>query len=926
MRHPQTSCPKTNTLHWLCAHLALLLALTVCARQAGAQAVDLAPLRNGNSIVNHMQVLKEQPGPALQIDDLAALEDWVPATPDSLPSILRRSTLWLTALVGNDSATPITRWLAVGYWRLNDVQLFLVDPHTNAVLSHMRGGLAHPRSELDLPLPTMKPVFPVELEPGQQLRLVLRVHSNGWRTIDVDAWAPFSYITALNLAQAAHSAIGGVGLAVVLILLLARRSLYWLLAAWLALTLAFATVNLGYGVPWLSQLLPAGKLSALVAALAVWSGVPMVLATGMILGAHRKVFWRRALAGVVIVGALGSVSLFFVSGQWLRPLVATLMIALLVVWPPLALFARHKKQHIGVLLPTLLTLSWMLLAVRLLSYMTAVLVEYERVLYAASLYGQIAILLLIIGKAALLQRSREMRIERWLKESRLNRRKKLARMVHQRTDQLEQSVLAAQEANRAKTEFLGHASHDLRSPLATIVGYTQMLQAKASSKDVSTELAVIRRTADHMLNVIDDLVDYARNAGKDRIDPQPVYTAWLIDAIAPQAQALACANRNHFSLTLRTAMPPVIVADSGRLRRILINLLDNAAKFTHHGQITLSVECAPATDPGHVRMQFTVSDTGCGIQPEDQERVLEPFFRARSSHGTPGVGLGMRIVSIWVQRMGGRLHIKSEPGQGTDVTVDLSFPVSDESQIRSPEPLWPLPQVNGQGRQIWIVEDVPEVRNYLADMLKRHGFAVAESPDGAAFIQAMRAPGTVPPSAVLTDYFMPGANGDAVLNAVREQWPGVPVLLLSADITTLPDSSPTCIELFDACLPKPVDSTDLCNELTRLLGLSPLASTSSIDKPPVAANHNNRDGYEAPAAHGPDALATVMAHRATPPENQLAELAHLVDMGALTDIEEWANTLIAEAPEHTPFAHEVNRLAETLNLQALHTLIASNRG
>src|SRR5690554_717112 len=130
-----------------------------------------------------MHVLKEQPSTALNLADVLNADNWQPATPGNVSSVLRASTIWLTEAVTNNSPEPITRWVRVGYWRLADVQLFWLDPLTGQLRSHMRGGLKQPASSRPLALPTMESVFPIELEPGQQAQIILRIQSSGWRTI-----------------------------------------------------------------------------------------------------------------------------------------------------------------------------------------------------------------------------------------------------------------------------------------------------------------------------------------------------------------------------------------------------------------------------------------------------------------------------------------------------------------------------------------------------------------------------------------------------------------------------------------------------------------------------------------------------------------------------------------------------------------------
>ncbi|KAA0890949.1 ATP-binding protein [Pusillimonas sp. ANT_WB101] len=918
--------------YWLFAGFLLALVLIGAFNPARAQAIDLAPFDAGQPLIGGMQILKEQPGRALSVADLANAHGWQPASPGNVSSVLRASTTWLTETVSNNSPEPITRWISVGYWRLADVQMFLLDPLTGQVQSHMHAGLKQPGSARPLTLPTMESVFPIELEPGQQVQMVLRVQSGGWRTIAVESWSPSSYLSALQQTRMLHSVIAGIALASIFLLLLSRQRLYVLLATWLAIAIASVTLNLGYGIPVLSAWLPGKSLSALVATLAFWNSLFLVLISAVILGLDKRDFWRRVLAGILVISVTCSALFFFIDTLWVRRILTIALLALLAVLPIMLWSARHRIPHSSSrLMVVLLGLAWASQAIRVVAFATNWLVDYEKPIYLANVYSQVAILLLIIGHVAQRQRERERQMEHRAKSLERDQRVQLETLVRQRTTELEHSMLAAQEATKAKTEFLRHVGHDLRSPMATIMGYTEMLQARIVTGSEASRLAVIHRTTDHMLNVIDDLIDYTHDAGKDRIDPQPVYTGWLIDLIAQQARALAETNANQFVLKVENALPAVIIVDGKRLRRILLSLLDNSAKFTHDGQIVLHIRCQLGANPDQVSMHFMVGDTGCGIDSDEQAKLFLPFFRGRSSQGSPGLGLGLRLASTWVQHMGGTLHVNSQPNHGTEVTIELSFPIGQERDVQPSETLGlPPVDIKGNGRRLWLVEDIPEVREFLADWLNRHGFVVLQSPDGAAFIKTMQTTAEAPPSAVLTDYSMPGAGGDAVLAAVRLHWPDVPVLLLSAHITARSSSDQALTPGFDAFLPKPIDFSILAGELSRLLDpdntlLKP--SSKDVLLTDESTNHESTPSHVTPQSpHSQHTRATAGAqHDAAPPQARLAELSRLVEEGALTDIEDWAQTLRTDLPEHAQFALEVERLVEDLDLHALNKLIAQSQ-
>lgn len=452
--------------------------------------------------------------------------------------------------------------------------------------------------------------------------------------------------------------------------------------------------------------------------------------------------------------------------------------------------------------------------------------------------------------------------------------------------QLHEAVLRANAADRTKTDFLARVGHDLRAPLTAIIGYAQLLQE--SDAPAARHAQVIERSGKHMLTLINDLVEYASGSLRDELAPLPHRLAGFIDGIAREAEMLARRNGNRFRLRLGADLPPVVFIDARRLRQIIGNLLDNAAKFTHRGSLALIVNHRPGSAPdGHTTLEIEVRDNGCGISAEDQPRLFEPFFRCDDSRRIEGTGLGLPIVDLWVKRMGGQLRLDSRPNAGTRVRVGIPVRVGSERDISAaePGPDAPAPRF-GDGRRLWVIEDMAATRSFLIAALEEAGFVVDSAADGQIFLERLRAGDTARPSLVLTDLNMPGADGHAVLAAVRERWPGVPVVLLTGQ--SLSGAS----RGFDARLPKPIDVARLRATLAGLLPPTPPKSPKPARRAPV-----RRPGAEA-----------------------LARMRALVALGALTDLVEWAEALAAEAPGHADFAREVLATAERWDLEALQAL------
>jgi signal transduction histidine kinase/CheY-like chemotaxis protein len=502
------------------------------------------------------------------------------------------------------------------------------------------------------------------------------------------------------------------------------------------------------------------------------------------------------------------------------------------------------------------------------------------------------------------QRSRAMytahiQAQQALLEARNQEQLKLEQAVIERTHALQTALIAADEANHAKTDFLARISHDLRTPLTSIIGFAELVQA--AGHDNAERGRIIRRSARHMLAMVNDLIDYASGGEPDALQSAPVYLHALLDSIAQEGAELARRRGNRFTFSIERPLPPVLQLDAKGLRRVLGNLLDNAAKYTTDGTVELLVDCrrdAQPVQPGApVDLTFVVRDTGLGIAPEDQQRIFEPFRRLDTAHTQPGIGLGLAIVSQWIARMGGSLDIDSERGAGTTIRVKLpaltaaeewmsDHHVSDIAEVE--------PTIDGSGLRIWIAEDTADIRRLLADELSSLGFVVETAPDGAAIIERMVQAQGAAPDLLLTDYLMPGADGLAVLRAAREHLPGVPVVVLSAIPQATQDHEGNAPSGFDAILLKPVNFMELQNTLARLLKLDRIPSSAA-------------DAQAAPPLVSPPPQALAVAHM-------------LIDLGAISDLIDWADAVASQYPGCEAFARKARQLATLGDLAELERL------
>jgi len=228
-------------------------------------------------------------------------------------------------------------------------------------------------------------------------------------------------------------------------------------------------------------------------------------------------------------------------------------------------------------------------------------------------------------------------------------------------------------------ETLGYLAHDLRAPLATIMGYVRLMRGN-NSQARPDYLDAIERAVDYQLLLIDDVLDYTKaELAPLYLQPRDTALPALLDTIAAYARALVHSGRHQFTFEAPERLPARVEVDGKRLQQVLLNLLSNAVKYTPKGRVCLLVQAEKMRDMPRWRVRFGVKDDGIGIEPDDQDRIFDAFTQLEQTHG--GTGLGLLISERIVESMGGTLAVVSAPGKGSEFSFEIELPETDGTLV-----------------------------------------------------------------------------------------------------------------------------------------------------------------------------------------------------------------------------------------------------
>ncbi len=391
----------------------------------------------------------------------------------------------------------------------------------------------------------------------------------------------------------------------------------------------------------------------------------------------------------------------------------------------------------------------------------------------------------------------------------------------ERTAELVEARDQALAANQAKSAFLANMSHELRTPLNAILGFSQLLGANGASSEQRRDLDVISRSGEHLLGLIDHVLDMAKiESGGTMPETSAVDLHGLLNDTVNMLRDHAQTKNLALLLEIFPQTPALIRCDPGKLRQVLTNLLGNAVKYTEEGGVVLRADAKPGESPNNFTLMLEVEDTGIGIAPEDQARIFEPFVQAKGRGLGRGTGLVLAISRDFVRLLGGTIHLESTPGRGSRFSVELPVQTAEPSDVMLESA--GVQQVIGlepgqPDYRVLVVEDQKENWLFLERLLRTVGFEVRVANDGREGVESFQ---MWRPHFIWMDLRLPVLRGEEAASRIRELPGGAEVRIVAVTASAYASDRERVLKAgFDDFVRKPYRPLEIFDCMARHLGI-----------------------------------------------------------------------------------------------------------
>jgi signal transduction histidine kinase/CheY-like chemotaxis protein len=829
------------------ALLALCLWALLCSVDAlaldatWASPVVVGPERELYRLGLHLDLLRDPTG-ALDIDAVRAPEQEIDFTPGSAtaPSFgFTDDVIWARLQVDNRLLRAETYYLEISYPLLDRISVYVEGPA--GVRRYDTGDKTRFATRL---LDTRLFVFPLDLRPGESLMVYVRVETSGSMSLPMLLLSQRQLTDHISGEYSVLAAYYGVLLMLIVYNLyhyLRLRDINALLyvffvGSYMGFQLALNGISFQYFWPentwWANVNLPFFIASAYFAG---------ILFTRSLLNtAHHAPGIHRALGALRWLALIGVALALFAPYEWAirfaLSLVFTLVIFIaaglrvsltgyrparyyLLAWSvALTGMVVYALKAYGVL-PTNFLTTWS----------TQIGFAWEAIILAFAISDRFylseeekrreqararAALAESNQKLNQLNEELESRVAAGLEELRASNAQLRAEAGVRR-----EAERRADAANRAKSAFLANMSHEIRTPMNAIIGFSHLLGRGRLTAEQRDQLRKIEQASRALLDIIRDILDFSKiEAGRMDLEPAPFSVRELVDKVCALVELSAARKGLSLEVDCDGAGDMHAVGDEGRLRQVLANLLSNAVKFTQAGSVRLLVRAEPL-DSDHLRLHFSVEDTGIGIAPEQLDRLFRPFTQADASitRRFGGTGLGLTISQRLVQQMGGHIRVDSRPGQGSRFHFALRLERADADALSMPGAPETEPGEHAlQGMRILVVEDQPLNQEIATGLLTGAGAVVDLADDGEQALRRLRGGGAAAYDLVLMDVQMPVLDGCETTRRIRAE-PGLrdlPVIAMTAH--AMADELARCRAAgMDDCVAKPIDVQRLFGVLRR---------------------------------------------------------------------------------------------------------------